>query len=306
MEWKQEIIEESKTNEVEILQFILDKTDFGMNVLKVREIILPSPVTKIPHSHQHVEGIIELRGEVLPVINLRAALGMDANVEKNDEKFIIAEFNSMKVVMRVDHVTRIHRFSWDRMEKPESIRDGLDHYVTSVLKMEEKMILILDVEKVLYEIYPNLGIPTIKHNVERANKKVVIVEDSPMLLKLLQETLLEAGYEHLILFENGQEALTYLYSAVKEGDEQIDVIITDIEMPLIDGLTLTKIVKEDSDLKEITVIIFSSLITDQLRHKGERVGADDQISKPQLSQLIDTLDKYVSIQKNGTPSSTYN
>ncbi|AST91572.1 chemotaxis protein CheV [Sutcliffiella cohnii] len=298
MEWKQEVIEERKTNEVEILQFTLDNTDFGINVLKVREIILPSTVTKIPHSHQHVEGIIELRGEVLPVINLRVALGMDPNIEKNEEKFIIAEFNSMKVVMRVDHVSRINRFSWDRMEKPESIRDGLDLYVTSVLKLEEKMVLILDVEKILYEIYPNLGVPTIQHNVERANKKVVIVEDSPMLRQLLQETLLEAGYENLILFENGQDALTYLQSAVKEGNEQIDVMITDIEMPLIDGLTLTKIVKEDSDLKEITVIIFSSLITDQLRHKGEKVGADDQISKPQLSQLIDTLDKHASLQKS--------
>ncbi|MED4014854.1 chemotaxis protein CheW [Sutcliffiella cohnii] len=298
MEWKQEVIEERKTNEVEILQFTLDNTDFGINVLKVREIILPSTVTKIPHSHQHVEGIIELRGEVLPVINLRVALGMDPNIEKHEEKFIIAEFNSMKVVMRVDHVSRINRFSWDRMEKPESIRDGLDLYVTSVLKLEEKMVLILDVEKILYEIYPNLGVPTIQHNVERANKKVVIVEDSPMLRQLLQETLLEAGYENLILFENGQDALTYLQSAVKEGNEQIDVMITDIEMPLIDGLTLTKIVKEDSDLKEITVIIFSSLITDQLRHKGEKVGADDQISKPQLSQLIDTLDKHASLQKS--------
>ncbi|WBL17403.1 chemotaxis protein [Sutcliffiella sp. NC1] len=298
MEWKQEVIEERKTNEVEILQFTLDNTDFGINVLKVREIILPSTVTKIPHSHQHVEGIIELRGEVLPVINLRVALGMDPNIEKNEEKFIIAEFNSMKVVMRVDHVSRINRFSWDRMEKPESIRDGLDLYVTSVLKLEEKMVLILDVEKILYEIYPNLGVPTIQHNVERANKKVVIVEDSPMLRQLLQETLLEAGYENLILFENGQDALTYLQSAVKEGNEQLDVMITDIEMPLIDGLTLTKIVKEDSDLKEITVIIFSSLITDQLRHKGEKVGADDQISKPQLSQLIDTLDKHASLQKS--------
>ncbi len=295
---KSGILLDSGTNEVEFLEFLLGSTSFGINVLKVREIIKPVEVTKIPHSHPNVEGIMELRGEVLPIIHLRKALDINETYEFPEQKFIVSEFNGMKVILRVDHVTQIHRLSWSDMEKPSSFQQGFDDHITGVIKQESKMILLVDVEKIMFEIYPNLdkGATRLNKNVNpaRRDKRIMVAEDSPMLRKLLEETLHGAGFEHISFFENGREAWEYLVT-VKNGQERVDLLITDIEMPQMDGHHLTKKVKDDSSLSKIPVIIFSSLITEHLRHKGELVGADAQISKPQLTKLIDLIDSHLFI-----------
>ncbi|QFT88665.1 Chemotaxis protein CheV [Bacillus sp. THAF10] len=295
METKSSILLDSGTNEVEFLEFILENTSFGINVLKVREIIKPCHVTKLPHSHPNIEGMVELRGEVLPVIHLRRTLGMINDHTGKEDKFIVTEFNGMKVILRVDEVTQIHRLTWEDLEKPESLKHSLDEFVTGVIKVREAMTLLLDVEKILFDIYPGLGLMSQQNekkvNLDRSAKSIMIAEDSPMLRKLLKETLVSAGYKNVQFFENGTDAWGFLLDAVKGKGEQIDLLITDIEMPQMDGHHLTKKIKEDHSLSIIPVIIFSSLITEHLKHKGESVGADAQISKPQLSMLIDTLDK---------------
>jgi two-component system chemotaxis response regulator CheV len=301
LENKYGILLDSGTNEVEFLEFLLADTSFGINVLKVREIIKPLTVTKIPHSHPHVEGIIELRGEVLPVINLRKALHIEKPHRRLEEIFIVSEFNGMQVILRVDHVTQIHRLSWTQMEKPASLYQGLENHITGVIKQHEKMILLLDVEKIMFDIYSNIDQDTKQpadgSNPARSIKKVVIAEDSPMLRKLLQVTLLEAGYKHIEFFENGKDAWNYMNNEVKNGQKKVDILITDIEMPQMDGHHLTKKMKEDKHLSKIPVIIFSSLITDYLHHKGEQVGADAQIGKPQLSKLVKVMDSYLLTHK---------
>ncbi|WP_096154834.1 MULTISPECIES: chemotaxis protein [Bacillus] len=294
---KREILLDTGTNEVEFLEFYLENSSFGINVLKVREIIQPIAVTKIPHAHPFIEGIVELRGEVLPVIKLRTALNLPDNSDAKNDKYIITEFNQMKIVLRVDHVTQIHRLTWEKMEKPTTINSGLNHYVTGVVKLEDKMMLLLDVEQVMYEIYPNLTKVnmTNEHKQKRNTKKVALAEDSPMLRQLLLDTLQEAGYTHVKLFENGAEAWHYFEEKVKEGKEKLDILITDIEMPQMDGHNLTRRIKEDQELKATPVIIFSSLISEQLRHKGNYVGADAQISKPEVSSLIQVMDEILKI-----------
>lgn len=294
MENKSGILLDSGTNEVEFLEFLLGETSFGINVLKVREIIKPVAVTKIPHSHANVEGVLELRGEVLPVINIRRALEIEDKCQYPEQKFIVSEFNGMKVILKVDHVTQIHRVSWSDMEKPASFQQGFEDHITGVIKQESKMILLVDVEKIMFDIFPNLDKEAARmdKNVkpERRDKKILVAEDSFMLRKLLEETLQAAGFEHTLFFENGKEAWEYMVTEVKNGQEQVDLLITDIEMPQMDGHHLTKKIKSDSFLSGMPVIIFSSLITDHLRHKGEQVGADAQISKPQLTKLIDLID----------------
>ncbi|WP_078381097.1 chemotaxis protein [Sutcliffiella halmapala] len=296
MENKHGILLDSGTNEVEFLEFLVGATSFGINVLKVREIINPVGLTKIPHSHTYIEGIIELRGEVLPVISLRKALSIEEESTFPEDKFIVSEFNGIKVILRVDHVTQIHRLSWSQMEKPASLNQGLEDHVTGVIKQQGKMILLVDVEKIIYDIYPNIdGMQgrTYSINPARSEKVIVIAEDSPMLRKLLQETLVTAGFEHLSFFENGKEAWEFFEEKVKSGERKVDLLITDIEMPQMDGHHLTKKLKEDGTLSSIPVVIFSSLITDHLRHKGELVGADAQISKPQLTRLIELMDELI-------------
>ncbi|KPB04220.1 chemotaxis protein [Bacillus sp. CHD6a] len=294
MEKRNGILLDSGTNEVEFLEFHIGSTSFGINVLKVREIIKPVAVTKIPHSHNNVEGIIELRGEVLPIINLRKALNIVEQSNYIEEKFIVTEFNGMKVILRVDHVTQIHRLTWAEMEKPASLQNGFEDHITGIIKQPSQMILLLDVEKIMFEIYPNLdkGASNLhkNQNPARSEKRIMIAEDSPMLRKLLEENLFEAGFEHIQFFENGQSAWEYMETVVKTGEQNVDLLITDIEMPQMDGHHLTKKIKEDNSLSKIPVIIFSSLITDHLRHKGDQVGANAQISKPQLTKLVELLD----------------
>ena len=294
------ILLESGTNELEIVEFQVGTNKFGINVIKVKEIIQPISVTYIPHAHQHVEGIVQLRGEVLPVISMSKVLGVPALNRSEQEKYIVAEFNKQKVVFHVDNVTQIHRISWNQIEKPSDIYQGGTSHVIGVIKRENEMILLLDFERIIVDINPESGIniESVKKlgSRERSNKKVVIAEDSPLLRKLLHDTLNEAGYVNLEFFENGNDALTYLEQLEKVSpdiSEHVQIVVTDIEMPQLDGHTLTRRIKENSYLSKLPVLIFSSLITDDLRHKGDRVGAEDQISKPEIAELVLKIDQYI-------------
>ncbi|HWI48876.1 MAG TPA: chemotaxis protein [Rummeliibacillus sp.] len=294
------ILLESGTNELEIVEFEVGSNKFGINVIKVKEIIQPIPVTFIPHAHPHVEGIIQLRGEVLPVVDMKKVLGLMNTPYSEQQKYIVAEFNRQRVVFHVDNVTQIHRISWDQIEKPSDMYQGGNSQVIGVIKRNDIMLLLLDFEKIMVDINPDSGInvASVKKlgDRERSEKKIVIAEDSPLLRKLLHDTMLEAGYMNVEFFENGRDALDYLLNIAEKTEDIskfVQLMVTDIEMPQMDGHHLTKQVKSHPVLKKLPIIIFSSLITDDLRHKGEEVGAEDQISKPEIAELILKVDEYV-------------
>ncbi|MBD3106915.1 chemotaxis protein CheV [Bacillus sp. AGMB 02131] len=294
------ILLESGTNELEIVEFGVGNNHFGINVIKVKEIINPVPITVVPQSHKNVEGIIELRGEVLPVVNVAAALDFPPSENPAQDKFIVAEFNKQKIVFHVHSVTQIHRISWERIEKPSEMYQGRESQIIGVIKLNGDMILLLDFEKMVVEINPESGISVQQVQKlgkrERSEKRIVVAEDSPLLRKLLNDTLTEAGYQYVEFFENGKEALDYLESIVSSGrklDEQVQLIVTDIEMPQMDGHHLTKRVKESKDFGKLPVIIFSSLITEDLKHKGQMVGANAQVSKPEIAELIMLIDQHI-------------
>ncbi|NEU29197.1 chemotaxis protein CheV [bacterium LRH843] len=296
------ILLESGTNELEVIMFKVDKGTFGINVLKVREIINPLPITETPNGHEHVEGVINLREEVIPVISLARILRLPASQNPSEDKFIVAELNKMKVAFHVHSVSRIHRISWEQIEEPSQLQGGLGS-TTGIIKLENEMALLLDFEKMLVDINPETGLS--KEQVkkmgrrERSEKKILVVEDSVLLRKLLAETLTEAGYDHLQFFENGKAAWDFLEGLSKKNANEVkdlvDLVVTDIEMPQMDGHHLTLRIKNNKELNHIPVIIFSSLITADLYHKGERVGANAQISKPEIVQLVKMIDKYVQI-----------
>ncbi|MGM9945575.1 MAG: chemotaxis protein [Lysinibacillus sp.] len=294
------ILLESGTNELEIVEFEVANNKFGINVIKVKEIIQPMNVTFIPHVHPHVEGIIQLRGEVLPVVDMLKVLGI-SNVQRNpQQKYIVAEFNKQRVVFHVDNVTQIHRISWNQIEKPSDMYQGGTSQVIGVIKHNDEMILLLDFERIMVDINPasSISVEAVKKlgKRERSEKKVIVAEDSPLLRKLLFDTMQEAGYMNLDFFENGRDAYEYLETLVKADkniENHVQLVVTDIEMPQMDGHHLTKKIKSHPDLKKLPVIIFSSLITDDLRHKGEEVGAEDQISKPEIAELILRMDQLI-------------
>ncbi|MFT8320907.1 MAG: chemotaxis protein [Bacillus sp. (in: firmicutes)] len=294
------ILLESGTNELEIVEFSIGNNKFGINVIKVKEIINPVPVTQIPHSHPNVEGIMELRGEVLPVVDLAKALRFVPSETPEKDKFIVSEFNKTKIIFHVHNVTQIHRISWEDIEKPSDMYQGSDSQIIGVIKLNGEMILLLDFEKIVVDINPNSGIhiQQVKKlgKRERSNKRLIVVEDSPLLRKLLLDTLTEAGFDQIEFFENGLEALNFLQGIVNTGkriEDVVQLIITDIEMPQMDGHHFTKRVKDDPQLAQLPIIIFSSLITEDLRHKGQRVGADGQVSKPEIAELILLVDEHI-------------
>ena len=294
------ILLESGTNELEIVEFEVANNKFGINVIKVKEIIQPMNVTFIPHAHPHVEGIIQLRGEVLPVVDMLKVLGIQNAEHSPQQKYIVAEFNKQRVVFHVDNVTQIHRISWDQIEKPSDMYQGGASQVIGVVKYNNEMILLLDFERIMVDINPasSISVESVKKlgKRDRSEKKVVIAEDSPLLRKLLFDTMSEAGYANVDFFENGRDAYEYLEALAKADnniENHVQLVVTDIEMPQMDGHHLTKKIKAHPDLQKLPVIIFSSLITDDLRHKGEEVGAEDQISKPEIAELILRMDQLI-------------
>ena len=299
MESNKGILLESGTNELEIVEFEVASNKFGINVIKVKEIIQPIEVTFIPHAHPHVEGIVQLRGEVLPVVDMQKVLGVPTQNYSEQQKYIVAEFNKQKVVFHVDNVTKIHRISWDQIEKPSDMYQGGGSQVIGVIKREDGMLLLLDFERIMVDINPESGIQidSVKKlgERERSDKKIIVAEDSPLLRKLLNDTLVEAGYTNIEFFENGKDAYEFLEFSATHGDiaDYVQLIVTDIEMPQMDGHHLTKKIKSSAQLQKLPVIIFSSLITDDLRHKGLEVGAEEQISKPEIAELILKIDQYI-------------
>lgn len=294
------ILLESGTNELEVIVFSIGTGTFGINVIKVREIVNPLPVTKMPNSHPHVEGIIRLREEVLTVVDLAKVLGFPPSENPQGDKFIVGELNQMKVAFRVHSVSRIHRISWEQIEKPTELSQGLEGATIGVVKMDDQMILLLDYEKIIVDIAPESGINVGQLKTmgkrERSHKKIVVAEDSAILRKLLEDTLAEAGYVNVQFFDDGKVAWDYLEDISKRDTkvtDEVQLIITDLEMPKMDGHHLTKLIKHNSRLSDIPVVIFSSLITEDLQHKGDIVGANAQVSKPEIVKLVEVIDKLI-------------
>ncbi len=298
---KTDILLETGTNELEVLEFTVGGKSFGINVAKVKELMQRHEVRHLPNAHPCVEGVFQPRDEVYTVIDLAAYLGMPPSEDATKDIYIIAHFNSMKVAFHVHGVESIHRFSWEQIEKPdEIIYGGQDGIVTGIVKMGGKISTILDFEKIAYDISPRTGIKMeeIDQMGERSecDRPILIAEDSMLLRKMLVESLNRAGYSNILSVTNGAEAWSILAGLLeKEGkpEDAVALLITDIEMPQMDGLHLTKRIKEDKALRKIPVVIFSSIIDEQMSIKCKQVGADAQLTKPEIGKLVKVIDDLI-------------
>ena len=293
------ILLESGTNELEILEFALGDNHYGINVAKIREILQYMPVTPVPNAHPCVEGIFMPRDTMISVINLRRCLGMPDG--ENEGLFIITNFNKLNIAFHVDEVIGIHRVSWEEIIKPDSTINGEGGSTsTGVIKMNDKLIVILDFESIVSGISPETGLRTadidnLKER-DRSDSTILIAEDSPLLSKLITDCLKKAGYANLIVNTNGQEAWDKICELKERGTllDDVQCIITDIEMPQMDGHRLTKLCKSDDLIKKIPLVIFSSLVNEEMRRKGEMLGADAQLTKPEIGMLVDAIDKLIA------------
>ena len=293
---KQGILLESGTNEIEVMKFTIGGNLYGINVAKVLEIMISEPVKPMPLSHPSVEGIFKPRDTVITVVDLPKYLNVDSPKEDKDI-FIVTNFNKMCIAFRVHTVDRISRISWTDISKPDkTVSGGAESVATGIAQCDGELVTILDFERIVAEIAPETSIQISEVEQmgprERNEKPIWVAEDSVLLSKMIGDSLRRANYVNLHMFSNGLELWEALASLPQEGELTRDValIITDIEMPQMDGHRLTKLVKDNARFKEIPVIIFSSLISEEMRIKGRDLGADEQLTKPEIGHLVDVMD----------------
>ncbi len=302
MENKDGILLESGTGEVEILRFKVAGELYAINVVKVSELLHIDNIAKVPNAHVAVPGVSLIRGEVITIIDMLQVLEGKKNPSVSKSMTLVCEFNQIKVAFAIEEVLGISRIRWSDIQKPNQITES--SLVIGNINHSDEIVMLLDFEKIVMDIAPSSGITMERvENVQikdRHGYKLVLADDSPLIREVLKNTLTKAGFSDLTFFDDGQAALDYLLKVLeRRGDkfkEDIDLLITDIEMPRLDGHTLTRTVKEDKILNELPVIIFSSLITEDLKHKGTAVGANGQMSKPEIDKLVEVIDELLGIE----------
>ena len=294
---KKGILLESGTNEIEIMEFTIDGNLYGINVAKVREIMMSAPVKAMPHAHPAVEGVFKPRDIVLTVVNLPKYLDGDAAQKGEKDIFIVTNFNKMYIAFRVHTVVGISRISWKDIQKPDStVSGGDDGVTTGIAQCRGELVTILDFEKIVAEIAPQTSIQM--SEIDRMGYRecrempILVAEDSILLSKMIEEALHKSGYINVTMFPNGQELWDYLEKLENTNTvrQNVALVITDIEMPQMDGHRLTKLIKTSPAFKHLPVVIFSSLISEEMRIKGKQLGADEQLSKPEIGHLVNIMD----------------
>lgn len=297
---KKGILLETGTGELEILEFVVGKVHYAINVIKIKEILDIDYTTKIPRADPAIIGLTMIRGDVLPLIDMSYVLDKRQKTSESKYKTLLCEFNQLRVAFAVDRVLGIHRIGWNAIKKPDMVVESADTLIIGNITLNDRILMLLDFEKVVTDISPSTGInderiERIKSR-DRSNIKLVLSDDSPLIRKLLLDVLTKAGFSQMRFFNDGLEAWTFFSDLVQEKREafreEVDILITDIEMPQMDGHSLVRKMKEHPILRSLPVIIFSSLITDELKHKGDSVQADAQMSKPEVDNLVDIIDEF--------------
>ena len=290
------ILLESGTNELELLEFFVGDKDYGINIAKVSEIMTYREVTPLPAAPDEVEGLFMPRDKIITVVDLHKVLGIPLPAG-NDGLLIVCEFNGLDIAFHVTNVKGIQRINWGNIEKPPQVANNSNAGIaTGIAKIEGRIIIILDFEKIISDLNCSASLDMsgidamqneVKHNTN-FDARIVIAEDSPFLNKMVVEAITKAGFHNIASFSNGLEAWNYVSGFAGSDDvlKSVALVVSDIEMPQMDGHRLTKLIKTDPNLSKIPVFLFSSLIDEKMKLKGESIGADAQFSKPQISGLI--------------------
>lgn len=311
MAMEQKILLESDTNELEIVEFRIDEVDwngnvvpcyYGVNVAKVREIIRLPQMSRIVNAKAGVEGMIRLRDKVITIINLATVLNKSTG-DLVADRVVVLEFNNLMVGVLVHSVSRIYRISWKNVEPPSAAVHSDE--VTGLVKMDDRIILVLDFEKIVAELCSESALKPLDDvtmgrsliSSERAQKTILVADDSLFIRKTLCSSLRSAGYS-VVEAENGAEAWKMiqqvLQQVAQEGgtfSDRICMMITDVEMPQMDGLHLTSLVRKEDSLKDFPVAIFSSLASEDNKRKWIGLGANCILTKPDLPKLVVVVDE---------------
>ncbi len=304
------ILLETGTNELEIVEFYVNQdgyeAHYGLNVAKVVEIGRRQPVTAMPEMrHKALLGaFLHRNGRIVPLIDMARFLG-SAPITNEDAKVIVTEFNGVCTGFLVSGVNRIYRLSWTDVEAPGQFLQNMSRSsVTGVVRLEERVIFLLDLEAIVAELHPAMALRFDTADMGASDGKtytILHVDDSSSIRSLLLDLLNKEGRFKVEQRVNGQEAWDYLQTVRNRCEAEnrpisdfLQGIITDIEMPAMDGLALCKRIKEDPVLKKLPVAIFSSMINESLARKCVLVGADAQYTKPDLKALSVKLHELIT------------
>ncbi|HPP53847.1 MAG TPA: chemotaxis protein CheW, partial [Thermoguttaceae bacterium] len=260
-------------------------------------------ITHLPKAHPSIRGVFKLRDQVIPCVSLLDYLGIEAVGERSESTMILTDLNQQQTAFLVDEVERIHRLSWQNILAVPNL-EALSHTpVTALARCEDRLVVMLDFEMILDEITSQyfrtdavenpLGLP-------RETLKILLAEDSPTVREAIGATLRKSGYVQLEFFENGMEAWKWFEQRLAESEQVeafADLLICDVEMPQMDGFHLTKRIKDHPQLRTLPVLLYSSIITPDNRKKGQAVGADAQVSKPQLREVVRLADELIAKAK---------
>lgn len=317
-EERKSILTESGTNELEIIEFHLKKqlpdgrektAYYGINVAKVREVIRVPETTDYPNAQRHMVGVFSLRDRLIPLVDLAGWLGIKTNPDPSHKVVIVTDFNKMANGFLIDSVSRIHRVSWEDVESPSQFLEaGENDCVVAVVRRDGNLIMILDFEKIIADINPELSME--KYDVTqdrkvliddrmmalRQGKTILVVDDSAFIRKMIETTLRTAGY-NVITAKDGGEGLEMMTDFDRLAQEErmpvtgfVNAVITDVEMPRMDGMHLLKRLRDTPSYKEMPIVMFSSLMSDDNRQKALQLGANDTITKPEIGRMVGMMD----------------
>ena len=315
------ILTESGTNELEIIEFHLEKQMpdgsaktcfYGINVAKVREVIRVPETTDYPNAQPHMIGVFSSREVLTPLVDLAGWLGVPTRRDLERKFVIVTDFNKMTNGFLIDSISRIHRISWNDVESPSQFLEaGEQDCVVAVVRKDGNLIMILDFEKIIADINPELSME--KYDVtgdksvdlnqrmvgKRNAKTIMVVDDSAFIRSLIQDTLASAGY-NVITCKDGGEAYEKLMSLIEVAKEEnlpvrelLDAVVTDVEMPRMDGMHLVKRLRDTEAYNQTPIVMFSSLMSEDNRAKALSLGANDTITKPEIGRMVNMMDKHV-------------
>jgi len=273
-------------NRLELLLFRLDgKQLYGINVFKVKEVLQCPKLTVMPKSNRIVRGVASIRGGTIPILDLAMATGSSGQMSLDNTFVIITEYNTKVQGFLVHSVERIVNMNWEEIHPPPK-GTGRDHYLTAVTRVDNQLVEIIDVEKILAEVAPiseavSAGVIDTETQHKAISLKVLTVDDSSVARKQVSRCLQTVGVE-VVALNDGRQALDYLRKLVDEGkkpEEEFLMIISDIEMPEMDGYTLTAEIRNDPRMQKLHIILHTSLSGVFNQAMVKKVGADDFLAK---------------------------
>jgi two-component system chemotaxis response regulator CheV len=281
-------------NRLELLMFRLGGRQlFAINVFKVQEVVKVPNLRQVPHSHPHIRGVAHLRNQTVPVIDLRAAIGMSPLKDMENANLIVAEYNRSVQAFLIGEVDRIVNLNWELILPPPQ-GTGRSHFLTAITRIDDLLVEILDVERVLADIIPyntrvSQGVldEDLADEARKRKLKILLAEDSPTAVKQVKETLENIGVE-VVSVQDGLQALGLLREWSSNGRNILDeilMLVTDAEMPEMDGYRLTAEVRKDPALANLYVVLHTSLSGSFNNAMVEKVGCNDFLSKFQPDEL---------------------